>query len=155
MRSLRWIVTMLLVVAACTSDPRASLASTPPGGSASAASTTSPGNEVLAVWRGRVAGHTATYLATIECDRCQVAGTYQITERQGTVTHVEPVGSTRTLPDPDQWSLTTVLKIAASAKGPVEVYAGSTQGRITVRVDVDPARKGDEFTYTVSDIVVT
>ena len=99
-------------------------------------------------------GHTVSYLATVECDRCEARGTYDITEQQGSVTAAVPVGSTPPLRDPDQWSLTTVLTIAASAKGPVVVFAGSTQGRITVRVDVDPRQTGDEFTYTVSDIVV-
>jgi len=143
---------MVLIVAGCTSDPRASLASGAP--SQAGATTTNPSDQALALWRGRVGAHVVTYLATIECTRCEAKGTYHITEQQGTVTDAVPVGDTPPLPDPDQWSFTTVLTIAANAKGPVVVFAGSTQGRVTVRVDVDPKRTDDEFTYTVSDIVV-
>jgi hypothetical protein len=144
---------MVLIVAGCTSDPRASLSSTVP--SQAGATTTNPSDQALALWRGRVGAHVVTYLATIECARCEAKGTFRVTEQRGTVTEAVPVGDSLPLLDPDQWSFTTVLTIAANAKGPVAVFAGSTQGRVSVRVDVDPKRSGDEFTYTVSDIVVT
>jgi hypothetical protein len=145
-----------MIASACTSDPRASLASLPPSTpSGNAASTTNPGLRTLAVWSGRVRGHIASYLATIDCARCEAKGTYHITEAQGTTTEATPVGSTPPLRDPDQWSFTTVLTVAASAKGRVSIDTGANNGTIRVTVDVDPKRAGDEFTYTVAGVSVT
>ena len=156
MRVRRLIVAMVLVAAGCTSDPRATMASTPPSvpvdGSVVA---TNASLHPLEVWRGRVSGHTASYLATIDCTACEAKGTYRITEAQGTVTEATPIGSTPPLHNPHQWSLTTVLTVAASAKGNVSVDAGANNGTIRVTVDVDPTRSGDEFTYTVADITIT
>ncbi|MEI8237893.1 MAG: hypothetical protein WCI22_00600 [Actinomycetota bacterium] len=158
-RHSRTVVTAVAAVAVllggCSGAPRASLSSTPP--SASTTQTTANTNdatEALAVWRGRVADHSVSYLAIISCSNCEAKGQYRFSERAGTVTDVAPVGTTPPLRNRDQWSLSTILNIAADANGKVTVHVGANDGSITLTVDVDPATTGDEFTYTAMAIDV-
>jgi hypothetical protein len=136
---------LLMLGVGCDSDPRASLSTAT--ATATVVSIANPAVAELAVWRGRIGGHTVDYLATISCARCETNGTYHFTERGGAVIDVIPIGSAPPLVNREQWSLTTVLEIAASAKGPVTTNVGSADGTITVSVD--------DFTYTAADITLT
>lgn len=120
---------------------------------ATTTSTTTVQQGTIAEWSSRIAGRTVSYRIFVGCAICDAGGNWAVVERDGSVVEATYLGEGERGFDVPSVPLSSALRFAAVADGPV-VISDLSDSSIRLSVDVEANAIDDEFGVFVTDFKV-